>query len=114
MTHIEFPNGIVREVEIYQANGDWQALYLDGVLHSQGHDVTATLLMLLNIEIINDDAFLRGGNGGGSNNTAPTIGDIDQWKHERDLALNEAAELRIKANGLTAEASRIEHKFLTR
>ena len=112
MATIEFPNGVVRDVQIYECSqGDWQALYLDGVLHSQGHDVTTTLLHLLGIEIRHDDAFLRGGNGGCSNNTAPTLGEIEQWDAERTADLEQARLLRAEGEGKLADAAAIEMRY---
>lgn len=115
MTSIEMANGVTREVEIHRCEaGDWEALYLDGVLHSQGHDVTATLLIMIGLEITRSDAFLRGGNGGGTNATAPTLGEIDQWTSERAADLEQARLLRIEANEKIADAARIEARYGTR
>lgn len=112
MAMIEFSDGVSRDVEIHRdESGDWEALYLDGVLHSQGHSVIETLLGLLGLEVILSNAFLRGGNGGGDNRTAPTTADLEQWRSERAEALEHARWLRDRANGQIAEASQIEARW---
>lgn len=112
MATIEMPNGIVRDVEIYRSlSGDWEALYLDGVLHSQGHSVLETFLGMIGLEPNISDAFLRGGNGGGTNKTAPTLGDLEQWVAERDSDLEQARLLRIEANEKIADAARLEARY---
>jgi hypothetical protein len=112
MAIVETAQGVAVDVEIHESDsGDWQALYLDGVLAAQGHDVTGEVLRLIGIRITHDPAFLRGGNGGHINKTAPTLGDIEQWVGERAADLDQVRLLRQEADAKIADAARIEARY---
>jgi len=90
---------------------DWSALYVDGVLDCTGHDVTERALDLAGVPVVDDDAFLQGGNGSGRHGTppvAPTLGHISAYRADRDQRRADADKLRESARKLLAQADALD------
>jgi hypothetical protein len=101
------------DLEIHYSGQDWAALYSGGALVANGHDHTVeeAALSMCDVKLVNDDAFLRGGNGTGRNGTPPiaaTLDEVHEYADQRDTRLSQAAEMRAQAARLLADAETLE------
>lgn len=94
------------DLEIHEAE-DWAALYSNGNLVATGHTVHEEALQMLGVTVVQDDAFMRGGNGTGRHGTPPvakTLDEVHEYAKERLVRKARAQRLREQAADLVAEA----------
>lgn len=98
--------------------GEWSALYVDGRLEKIGdhYVVNEFAFELAKVQVIQDDAFLRGGDGverNGDKSTGParTLEEIEAYRHMRDDELRKAASARAEAELLLAAAAAVEARY---
>lgn len=99
-----YDNPTTYEIHTYD---DWSALYIDGKYITEGHEynITEKVFSLLGIEVVQDDAFMR---GAGGRDTAVTLEEVSIYRAERDDKLRRAEELRREAEGLVLQAKELE------
>lgn len=94
---------------IYEGD-DWAALYQDGVLIrdtvGDRYHAVDRALDLCGVEVIQDEAFMRGQNG--REGVAQTIAEVEAYKAERDAKAAQAAILRADAATLIARAKELD------
>lgn len=98
--------------------GEWSALYVDGKLERIGDHylVKERAFELAKVQVIQDNAFLRGGDGierNGDKTTAParTLEEIETYRSQRDHDLRRATDNRAQAEILLASARAIEDRY---
>ncbi len=98
--------------------GEWSALYMDGKLEHIGdhYVVNERAFELAKVQVIQDNAFLRGGDGverNGDKSTGPaqTLEEIEAYRHQRDHDLKRATANRAQAEILLASAQAIENRY---
>jgi hypothetical protein len=97
-------------MEIHYSEG-WAALYVDGKLHGEPGDsylAEEQAFALLGVKQIQDDAWLRGGNGHGEPAPARTTDEIDEYRRARQARLDKAQAKRDQAARLIAEANALD------
>lgn len=88
---------------------EWEALYVDGKLDTgptESYLIWERLTALLGIDVIDDNAFMRGGNQ--RSDAAQTLDEVHAYAEARDARLAAAAARRAEAQRLSAEADAIE------
>ena len=93
------------DLTMYQGNGEWSALYVDGRLDRAGDHylIDERIRELAGVTVIEGDDFLRG-----QNKAAQTLAEVEAYTDRRDRARKTAADLRADAAKLLADAERIE------
>lgn len=94
---------------LYEGSGDWSALYereTGRLVHSGDHyAVIETLLANLKVEQVQSDAFMRG--GGGHEDVARTLEDLQAYEHGERLRDDRYNELIERAGALQREAEEL-------
>jgi hypothetical protein len=101
------------KLEIHRGEGEWSALYVDGKLDRVGDHYLAEerVMELSGVTIVQDDAFLRGGDGvdrGDGKTVAQTLDEVNAYAAERSERQARAKRLRERAADLVHKASLIE------
>lgn len=94
-------------VVCYEA-GEWTAVYLDGALQRVGDTYLAHEWLVEHFGVLwmQDDAFLRGGDG--RSDVAKTLEELDEYAAARERRRAEAANLRAEADRLLAQANELD------
>lgn len=92
----------------YDPNGDWAALYVDGKLEKVGDAVNVDeyALHYAGVTTVQDNAFLRGGNGRQS--VAPTLAEVKTYAAKQEEKRLTAETLRKQAQELLDQAEELE------
>lgn len=95
-------------VEIHRA-GEWSGLYVDGELVRHGDHYLAdeALHEMFDVAIVDDDAWLRGGNGVEPDGPAQTLGEVRRYADARGERQRLAAELEDRAAALAEQARQL-------
>lgn len=98
------------ELEIHYDDEDWAALYKDGQLVRAGdtYRTEEEAFALLGVTIVQDNAFMLG--QGSAEGVAKTLEEVHRYSEERRRNLARAADMRIQAQRLLAEASDLEKR----
>lgn len=110
--------GTMREIpdmELHTGTEDWSALYVDGQLHTYGDSYLAeeAIRSIVGVRVVDDNAWLRGGNGTGRNGNPPpasTLDEVHGYMVERSERESRARNLRERAAELLAEAEGLDGK----
>lgn len=88
--------------------GEWAALYVNGKLSTYGdrENPVDRALQLAGVTLVQDDAFLLGGDG--ADGVAKTLAEIDDFRYRRDQRRRVAQQKRQEAARLLAQAAEIE------
>jgi len=97
-----------KKLVVYEGDGEWSALYVDGKLERVGDHylITECVYSLLGVEIVQDSAFMRGQHK--REGVADTLEELEAYKFERDVRLERAAQLRADAETLLTQADALE------
>lgn len=100
----------IRDIRIYRCD-DWAALYINGELDTGPGDAylcDERLYEILGIEVIDDDAYLRG--GGKADDVCLTVEAIEEYQRERQEKLDEAARLKDQVAEMQQRIRELEGK----
>ncbi len=96
----------------YDPDGDWAALYVNGVLDRVGdaYRTEERALEVLGVTTVQDNAFLRGGDGVGQPAVARTLTEVAEYRTERERRREEAERLRAEAQALLEQAGDLDRR----
>ena len=95
------------DLEIHYAE-EWAALYRDGQLVRVGdtYRTDEEAFKLLGVEIVQDDAFMRGQNS--RDGVAQTLDQVDEYRWARENKQAEAERLRKEAEEMIRRAAELD------
>lgn len=97
-----------KKYTLYVGTGDSAAFYVDGERAHVGHydDTLEQVVSDLGVEVVHDNAFMRGGHKW--SDSAPTIAAIDEFREKRARQVETAERLRAEAQALIEQARILE------